>query len=156
VAVATRRIGEYDQCKIREMIDDGGLLLPRKLAGATAANLLDANPLWRLSRVDAALARAILRDVRSGLSATRSSTNSASAIGAWLEFQTDGVINFDAGALHHGAMLPMSYGPGALAGRILEAIHGADAADYEAAIIGTQVSHSPSARSHDVVTPPGP
>jgi hypothetical protein len=142
VGVITRRVGEYDQRKVRELLDAGGVLLPRKLATATAASILDSNPLWRLSQLDPKLARAILHDVRSGVSSSGVPKEIASAIMAWVEFQSDGAINFEAGALHQAAMLPMSYGPGALAAKLLRVTHGSKAPDLEAAIIGMHVTHS--------------
>lgn len=142
IAVLARRVGEYDQRRVRELLDAQGAVLPRKLAAGTAASILDANPLWRLSQVDPLLARSILRDVRSGISSSGAPQEVAATISAWAEFEADGAVNFDAAALHSAAMLPLSYGPGALAAKMLRVLYGAQARDVEAAIIGLHVNHS--------------
>jgi hypothetical protein len=77
--------------------------------------------------------------VELGSSATQ---RTSQAVASWIDFQTDGIVNFDASLLHQGALLPMEFGPGALAAKLLQTIHGDRAPDVEAMIVGMDVAHA--------------
>ncbi len=142
VPVLTKRFGEYDQKRLRELFELGDVVSPRQLTVATAASLLDMNPLWRIAKEDQRLATTLLSDIRAGLTGANAPANITKFINEWIDFQTDGVTNFAAGALRQGGLLPLHFGPGALAAKLLRSLHGTKVPDLEATFTGMHVSHS--------------
>ncbi|MDF3070651.1 MAG: hypothetical protein K0R38_6252 [Polyangiaceae bacterium] len=141
VPVVTRRVGEYDQRRVLELLEAGRVVLPRELTARTAATILDGNPLWRVAGADLALATHVVRDVQRELQRVYVPGQLGAVIGTWAKFAADGVANFEAAALRQGGLLPLAYGPGAFAAELVR-LQGERSPDVEAMITGMQVTHA--------------
>jgi len=117
--VVPERFGVFPEKSLRELLDRGTVITPKRLAAFVATHLLDANPLWRLPKQDHHLAKACLDSVR--LAAERDASLPARLrrmLLAWCEFQSDGCADFMTSLTNQSALAPLHYGPGALAERV--------------------------------------
>lgn len=154
IPVATNRLGEYPQKELRELVDAGYCVTPRRLAGATASQMLNANPLWRIASADESLAKAFLLDFRNHVLAEPDvDSDLLTIVNNWVSFQRDGCLHFLAGAISQSALLPLSFGPGAFIANLLKNKLGEKAPDVEAMYLGLDVSHAMALHSTIVPHP---
>lgn len=144
VPVLTERLGEYDQRELRSLLDAGRCVTPRRLSSWIASQILDSNPLWRTPKSEILLVREVLSSVRREVSdgASKLSPQLAKLTSAWLDFETDGCAHFMMAVTNQSTRVPLWYGPGAFAGKVLGEFLGAQAPDLEAQMLGLDVSYA--------------
>lgn len=143
VPVISRRLGDYDQKRLREIIDTGYSVTPRVLTAGVTTQLLAANPLWRIAQADEALAKAHLDEIRRGIISEPGVLEQTRAfVSRWVDYQVSGCIDIGTGYINDISMLPLRFGPGAFLADVLSDVHGKRAPDLEVRIIGLQISHS--------------
>lgn len=143
VPVITKRLGDYDQNRLREVVDVGASVTPRALAAGVTTQLLAANPLWRVAQTDSLLPKEHIDIIRNGITSEPNVPDPIRAfVRLWIEYQISGCIDLGTGYINDIGMLPLRLGPGAFLADVLSDIHGEKAPDLEARIIGAQVCNS--------------
>lgn len=143
VPVITKRLGDYDQIRLREIIDMGLSVTPRVLTAGVTTQLFAANPLWRLAQVDPHLPKEHIDIIRTGIICEPCVPKPIrDFVNRWIEYQISGCIDLGTGYINDVGMLPFRLGPGAFLADVLNDVHGEKSPDLEARIIGTEVCNS--------------
>lgn len=143
IPVLTERIGRLDQKRLRELTDLGRYVGPRRLAARVASHILDANPMWRLPRKDLRVARDVLTEVGRSLQDSSDVPEWLNALTrAWIEFTREGCESFLSLVTNQSTRVPLSFGPGAFAARVLRDALGERAPDLELQLLGMDVSYA--------------
>jgi hypothetical protein len=143
VPVVSREIRNYDQKRLREIVEIGHFVPPRRLAAGIILQLLSANPLWRVAMADTALAKAHIDDLRKGISSQDGATENVRAfLSRWIDYQVLGCLNIGTGVVNDIGMLPLSLGPGAFLSDVVYDSREKVSQDSTLRIIGLDVSHA--------------
>lgn len=143
IPVVAQRLGHYDQNLLREVLDAGYAVMPRLLAACVAAQMLTANPLWRVALSDSALVKTHLDILRRDISSEAGSPEYARTfVSRWIDFQTAGALDLTSGAINDAGLLPLRFGPGAFLSDVIMDKDGNSGKGMGLILAGFQVSHS--------------